>query len=376
MIYFIFFRGYLTTNIKKNQQTIMTGHYFSYISSYRTLPGKWVLEMFHNHLENERLSLSSQIPRAMNPSMVFTVKQQLFDCIRLKQNHILAGKCLSKCSLFLINDNQEYIEESQYEQIPLWIIDDLIMVYLIDKDQSVVECTRYTLKNILSHSIGQELYQKHITNDLVAIYSKPFLSQIQCPIKIQLNLNSSSNPWSITSFDTWFISLVNCLLQQIEHYYIEKKEIGHPYAFIFIQLKQLIQLKIELAKKVFLHLIYCLLLLPANLNIRSLLTNNFNYLLEQLIDSKSENNSSYTQIAKVFFQTINYLRQCPVENLNKRNPTKNSFLNFENNFWLDIDYFQLAKCASKYQCYQSAIIYADIWSTKQRFVLSSFLLMI
>ncbi|CAF3405429.1 unnamed protein product, partial [Rotaria sp. Silwood2] len=209
------------------------------------------------------------------------------------------GKCLSKCSLLLINNNQENLEDDQYEQIPLWIIDDLIMFYLIDKEQSIVECTRYTLKTILNHSIGQELYQKYIKNDLIQIYSKPILSQINFSLKIQTNLNSSLNPWLITSFDIWFISLINYLLKQIEYYYIEKKEIGHPYAFIFIQLKQLVQLKIELAKKLFPHLIYCLLLLPINLNIRQLLTNNFTCLLEQLFDNKCENNITYIQIAKI-----------------------------------------------------------------------------
>ncbi|CAF3093954.1 unnamed protein product, partial [Rotaria sp. Silwood2] len=118
-------------------------------------------------------------------------------------------------------------------------------------------------------------------------------------------------------------------------------------------------------KKLFPHLIYCLLLLPINLNIRQLLTNNFTFLLEQLFDNKCENNITYIQIAKIIFRTINFLRQCPIENLNKRNAGKNLFLNFDNHFWLDIDYFQLAKCASKYQCYQSAIVYTDIWTTKQ-----------
>ncbi|CAF5026175.1 unnamed protein product, partial [Rotaria sp. Silwood1] len=358
--------GYLTNDIKKKHQTITISHYFSYLAHHRSsLPVKWILEMFHNHLENERLTTSSY-SLDIDPSIIFFIKQQLIDCITLKQNHILAGKCLSKCSLFLINNNQENLDNDQYEQIPLWIIDDLIMFYLIDKEQSIVECTRYTLKIILNHSSGQELYQKNIKNNLIEIYSKPFLSQINFPLKIQTNLNSLTNPWLITSFDTWFISLINYLLKQIEYYYIEKKEIGHPCAFIFIQLKQLIQLKIDLGKKLFPHLIYCLLLLPINLNIRQLLTENFTFLLEQLLNNKFENNFTYIQIAKIFFRTINFLRQCPIENLNKRNAGKNLFLNFENHFWLDIDYFQLAKCASKYQCYQSAIIYTDIWTTKQR----------
>ncbi|CAF3575202.1 unnamed protein product, partial [Rotaria sp. Silwood2] len=230
--------GYLTNEIERRHQTITTSHYFSYLSHrHSSLPVKWILEMFHNHLENERLTCSP-CSLDINSSIIFLVKQQLINCITLKQNHILAGKCLSKCSLLLINNNQENLEDDQYEQIPLWIIDDLIMFYLIDKEQSIVECTRYTLKTILNHSIGQELYQKYIKNDLIQIYSKPILSQINFSLKIQTNLNSSLNPWLITSFDIWFISLINYLLKQIEYYYIEKKEIGHRYAFIFIQLKQ------------------------------------------------------------------------------------------------------------------------------------------
>jgi hypothetical protein len=327
--------------------------------------------MFDNHLENER-EKSSQYLFDINPSIINLVKQQLLECLKLKSNHILAGKCLSKCSLFFLNNNhQENIEEDQYEQIPLWILDDLIMFYLIDKDQSIVECTRYTLKNLFNHSIGQDLYEKNLKNDLIQIYSKPFLSQINSSIKIQSNFNSSSNPWlidSLSSFNIWLISLVNYLLKQIHYYYNEKKETGHPYVFLFLQLNQLIQLKIELAKKIFPHLIYCLLLLPTNFNLRQLLTKNLNFLIEQLIENKDEKNFIYIQIGKLIFRTINYLKQCPIENLNKRNNNgKHSFLNFQNHFWLDIDYFQLAKCASKYQCYQSAIIYTDIWTTKQRY---------
>jgi len=356
--------------MKKISHSITTSHYFSYLSYRRSsLPVKWILEMFNNHLENER-EKSSQISFDINSSIIFIVKQQLIECLTLKFNHILAGKCLSKCSLFFLNNNhQENLEEDQYEQIPLWILDDLIMFYLIDKKQSIVECTRYTLKNLFHHSIGQDLYQKSIKNNLIQIYSKPFLSQINCSNKIQSNFNSLSNPWlinSISSFNSWLISLVNYLLKQIDFYYNEKKENGHSYAFIFLQLNQLIQLKIELAKKIFPHLIYCLLLLPTNFNFRQLLTKNFIFLIEQLIENKDEKNFIFIQIGKLIFRTINYLRQCPIEYLNKRNNGKSLFLNFQNHFWLDIDYFQLAKCASKYQCYQSAIIYTDIWTTKQR----------
>ena len=323
--------------------------------------------MFHQHLEKERL-ISCQNSIDIHPSIIFIVKQKLIECIKLKHYHILAGKCLAKCSLFLMYDHQENLDEDFYEQVPLWILNDLIMFYLIDKQQSIVECTYSTLKTIFNHSIGQELYQKYLKDNLIQIYVKPFLSQLNSSIKFQTYINLLSNPWEIiTSFDIWFISLINYLLKQIEYYSIEKNEISHPYAFLFIQLKQLIQLKIDLGKKLFPNLIYCLLLFPTNFNIRQLLTKNFNYLLVQLIDNKYENNLTYVQIAKLIFRTINYLRQCSIENLNKRNSKTKKYSNFENHFWLDIDYFQLATCASKYQCYQSAIMYTDIWTTKQRY---------
>ncbi len=365
-------RDYLPTEVKKTAHSITTSHYFSYLSHRRSsLPVTWILEMFHNHLENERQK-SCQLSWDIDRSIVSLVKQQLIECLTLKSNHILAGKCLSKCPLFFLNNNQhENLEEDEYQPIPLWILDDLIMFYLIDKEQHIVECTRYTLKSLFHHSVGQDLYQKHLKNDLIEIYSKPFLSQINFSTKIQSNSNSSSNPWlinSISSFNTWLISLINYLLKQIDYYYNEKKESGHTYAFVFFQLNQLIQLKIELAKKIFPHLIYCLLLLPVNFNLRQLLTKNFTFLIEQLIENKDEKNWIFIQIAKLIFRTMNYLKQCPIEHLNKRNNGKNSFLNFQNHFWLDIDYFQLAKCASKYQCYQSAIIYTDIWTTKQRYL--------
>lgn len=328
--------------------------------------------MFHDHLEKERQK-SNSYSHNIDLSIISIVKQNLINCLQLKNNHILAGKCLSKCSLFLLDNNnhQEDIEDDQYEQNPLWILEDLILYYLIDKEQNIVECTRYTLKNLFNHSIGQDLYKKNLQNNLIEIYSKPFLSQINSSFKIfESNFQSSTNPWLINSnnsFNHWLISLINYLLKQIDYYYNEKKENGHPYAFIFLQLNQLIQYKIDLCKKLFPHLIYCLLLLPLNVNIRQLLTKNFLFLIEQLISNNDEKNLFYIQISKLIFRTINYLKQCPIENINKRNNGKNSFLSFQNHFWLDIDYFQLAKCASKYQCYQSAIIYTDIWTTKQRY---------
>lgn len=371
--YFVFRRGYLPDGTKKISYSITTSHYFLYLSHHRSsLPYKWILDMFHNHLEQERQKPCQHVSD-IDSSKIGFVKQQLIECLKLKTNHILAGKCLSKCSLFLINNNhEENVEDDDYETISLWILEDLIMFYLIDKEQSIVECSFYSLKNLFNHPVGQDLYQKTNENDLIQIYSKPFLSQLNNSIKLQLNFTSSSNPWSINSiasFNTWLISLVNYLLKQIDYYYNEKKETGHPYAFLFLQLNPLIQLKIELAKKIFPHLIYCLLLLPINFNLRQLLTKNFLYLIEQLNENKDEKIFIYIQISKLIFRTINYLKQYSIENLNKRNNGKNSILNFQNHFWLDIDYFQLAKCASKYQCYQSAIMYTDIWTTKQRYIL-------
>ena len=158
------------------------------------------------------------------------------------------------------------------------------------------------------------------------------------------------------------------LYKQIEYYYVERNETGHPYVFIFIQLKELTQFKIELTKRLFPHLIYCLLLLPIKFNLRQTLSKNFTCLLEQLIDNKNEyDDMTYSQIAKLIFRTINYLRKCPFDIFNKRNVGKNLSFNFKNHFWLDMNYFQLPKCASKYQCYSSAILYTDIWTTKQRY---------
>ena len=121
--------------------------------------------------------------------------------------------------------------------------------------------------------------------------------------------------------------------------------------------------RLGVAKKIFPHLVFCLLLLPSRCNLRQVLSKQLTYLLEQLLEHQYPSSPS---IAELLFRTMNYLRQCPIDSINKRNAGKTDYLNFENHFWLDIDYFQLSRCASKYQCYQSAIIYADIWTTKQR----------
>lgn len=324
--------------------------------------------MFHQHLDNERMH-PSILSIEIDSKIISRVKQQLLDCLKTKTNSILAGKCLSKCSIFHSIITDEDLDEYPYESIPFWILDHLILEDLIDEHQTIVECTRSTLKSLFQHPIGQDFIQKHPKNDRIQIYSKPFLSPVNLSMKLSKNFPSSSNPWLIpptSSFHSWLISLINHLYEQIDFYYHEKKETGHPYAHLFLQINRLIQLKIDLARKIFPHLISCLLFLPANFNFRAILTGNFTMLLEQLIASKDEQNSLYIQIGKLIFQTINFLRQCPIDTINKRNTSKSTILNFQNHFWLDLDYFQLAKCASKYQCYQSAMIYTDIWTTKQR----------
>jgi hypothetical protein len=46
------------------------------------------------------------------------------------------------------------------------------MIYLMEKEQSIDECTLYTLKNLLNHSLEQNWY-KNSRNDSIEIYSKP-----------------------------------------------------------------------------------------------------------------------------------------------------------------------------------------------------------
>ena len=363
-------RGYLTDKVKIKPRVITSSHYLSFLATHcSSLPAQWLLEMFHRQLDIER-ETSSPLPSNIDGPTISTVKQQLLDCIRDKRHPQLAGPCLAKLALFSMEttDNDETLHEEQYEPIPSWVIDDLLMRYLIDREQTIVECARSTLKILFSHSIGQELYHQCFQENFIEIYSVPYLSSANLTfVKVPVwNFSSSSNPWLIAAdaqFDHWFVSLVNNLFKQVHSYYKEKTEKGHPYALVFLQLNPLAQLKLELAIKVFPHLIHSLLLLPANFNLRRSLSKDFNFLLEQLLGSER---NVCQQMAKVIFRTMNYLHQCPLEQLNRRN-SKQPSRNFDNHTWLDIDYLQLAKCASQHRCYQSAIIYTDIWTTKQRY---------
>ena len=191
--------------------------------------------MFHRQLDIERVT-RCPLPSNIDRPSLCTVKQQLLDCVRDKHHFQLAGQCLAKLPLFSmeITGNEETLEEDQYEPIPSWLIDDLLMRYLIDRDQTIVECARSTLKILFSHSIGQELYQQCFQENFIEIYSVPYLSSsnltfVKAPA---WNFSSSSNPWLIPAdarFDHWFISLVNHLYKQIHSYYKEKTEKGHPY---------------------------------------------------------------------------------------------------------------------------------------------------
>ena len=366
--FFSFSSGYLRDKLKNPSQPITTGHYLAFLSSrHSALPVEWVLTMFERHLESEReKSYSDSLD--FDPTSVAIVQRQLLDCIRLKHHQPLAGQCLAKCSLFHGEAQPSSIDQDPYQSVPSWILEDLILVYSIDPEQTIVECTRATLKTICHQALGQELYQKVREDRLIELYAQPFLTGMSASTSSLPSdtIESVSNPWLISpkvSFEHWLFASVNALLKQIDLYYREKNETGHPYALVFLQLRFLTRMKLDLAKKVFPHLIFCLLLLPSSCNVRPVLSKQLTYLLEQLLEHQYP---SSTGIAELLFRTMNYLRQCPIDTINKRNPNKSDFLNFENHFWLDLDYFQLARCASKYQCYQSAIIYADIWTTKQR----------
>lgn len=365
-------RGYVSIENHRLSQSISTRDYFLYLSSIRSsIYSKWQLEMFNEHLDSQR-DKTCRNSIEIDSSLINLVKPRLLDCLKSKTNEILAGQCLAKCWLILNNFHEKiHLEDKEFQADPSWIFDDLLMFYLIDKQQSIVECTRLTLTNIFHHSLGQNLYEKHSKNNLLQIYAKPFLSPLNFSTKIQSNFPSAGNPWFINpkiSFDSWLISLVNCLLKQIDFYYNEKNETGSPYALIFLELSPLIQLKIDLAKNVFPYLIYSLLLLPMNFNFRQSLTKHFRYLIDQLNENKDESNHLFNQISRLVFETINSLKQCSIDCINKRvNSTKNLKDSFQNHFWLDLDYFQLAKCASKYHFYQSASLYIDIWTSKQRY---------
>lgn len=351
---------------------INTRDYFVYLSSiHSSIYSKWQLEVFNEHLDDQR-EKSVRNSNEIDSSLINLVKERLLNCLKSKNNEILAGKCLAKCWLILDNFHEKlHFKDKEFQSNPFWIFDDLLTFYSIDKQQTIVECTRSTLINIFHHSLGQNLYDKHSKTNLLEIYSKPFLSSLNFSTKLQSNFLSTTNPWFINpklSFDSWLTSLVNYLLKQIDFYYNEKSETGYPYALLFLELSQLIQMKIDLAKNVFPYLIYSLLLLPMNFNFRQLLTKHFRYLIEQLNENKDEHHEFFNEISRLVFETINSLKQCSIDCFNKRtNSTKNPKDSFQNHFWLDLDYFQLAKCASKYHCYQSASLYTDIWTTKQRF---------
>ena len=178
-----FSRRYLPDKRKTPSQPVSTGHYLAFLSSRRSsLPVEWVLTMFEQHFENEREKLSFPDPPDVDLTSIAAVKQQLLDCIRLKHHQQLAGQCLAKCSLFHDDVQPSSIDQDPHQSIPSWILEDLILVYSIDQEQNIVECTRATLKTICHQRLGQELYQKVREDRLLEIFAQPFLSGINSSV--------------------------------------------------------------------------------------------------------------------------------------------------------------------------------------------------
>ncbi|CAF0900518.1 unnamed protein product, partial [Didymodactylos carnosus] len=384
----------------------------------KTTPVKWLLTLFLQEINDAYVKGNEQSINTQSLNTIENVKCKLIKCIsgNDRQLSTLAGKCLAKLNCFSSSKSCYDIDDQDddsFNTIPLWILNDLTSSYLIDPNQFVVECSNRTARNLLLIDVGQELLKAHKENSNVVHYLQPFISQKKGVVTSALSeistidydnlgilpvvhMASAESQWSLfnglTSFKQWLNSIVDYLLLELKHNQVES---GHKYAQVFIQLGQLCRLKIQLTKKLFPYLIYSLLLLPKNTNLQQNLSKHIQTLCEQLLSvaynkqqqqqqEQNENQmskSDYSQIASVLFRTINFLRQChrnataistsTSTRSSNSSHTDNSnvtttILNFENNFWLDLDYFQMAKCALAYNVNRSALIYVELWTTTQR----------
>lgn len=363
-----FFKFLIENFLDESKRRISTSSFFEFFARRRTtLNDEFVLELFAQHLEFER-----EKPMEKLDSTLFSiVKEKFRRSIVEKRN---SSKIIAKISANF-DDEEKQIEEN-IDSTPMWIFNELLLEYLIDENQHVVELTRSTLKNLFLLPIGEELFRENHRERLIEIYSIPFYNIVDRPLNSTRNSFVESMTTDFGSIDTtktfefWFKSTMNYLFRQIEIFYDEKNESGHRFAKVFLQLKVFTDFQLDLMTKLFPHLIYSILLLPQKFDLRRSFSKHFSRLIDEL---NEKNGEICAPIGQLVFQTINFLRQCQNETPTKRNSTKtsSSFLNFDNAFWLDVDFFQLAKCATKYRCYSSALIFADIWTTKQRFFFSS-----
>lgn len=329
-----------------------------------SLPNSWILKLLDEFFDSEKLN------QHVEPNLILRVREKLNESVKEKRERKLCGRCLAKIDRFCsirttIEDCRDFPSDDDF----IGLIEQLVEFYSTDDDEMLAETSRLVLRTIFEDPAGREIFENFRENRVLSIFSNFFRPTIVLETNKLSDdeFSSDSDPWRLEenlSFPRWLSRLNEFLFQQIELFYREKNVKGHPLANVFLLLKPLTRIKIDLAKRIFPHLVHSLLFLPNDFQFRTKFTEKFHFLLEQILENPTEVSAS---IGQLVVRTINFLRRSNAETINKRNVGKTTSAKLEHQFCPEMNFFLLSKCAAKFQFFHSAILYADLWATKQRF---------
>ncbi|XP_066028150.1 serine-protein kinase ATM isoform X2 [Pocillopora verrucosa] len=256
----------------------------------------------------------------------------------------------------------------------------LLNSYLIDKKVGVVTAAASCLKKILSTSSGADLLKsfEESKQQQFLCYLEPFkpskkkrssAMDISCEISnSSLEATELWTPGSEVreySHEQWLTRLACTLIKS-----------GFVKDEVLIVLSPICDVKVEFAEHVFPYLIHNILECGDDA-IRTTLSEQFRNFFTfcngtSVVPSRpnsplppNQPSSSKSEVKKESIRTmlavVTYLR---TQNLPKKGRGQSTL--WDNNFWLDLDYLEVASAAQRCSAYFTALLYTEIWADIQK----------
>nr|NP_001107666.1 ataxia telangiectasia mutated [Strongylocentrotus purpuratus]ABY60856.1 ataxia telangiectasia mutated [Strongylocentrotus purpuratus] len=255
------------------------------------------------------------------------------------------------------------------------VILHLLKEYLTDPCVDVVAASAKCLKMVLGTRSGQTFYEQYRDQniDTLLAYLYPFKTSKNKMIKLPA-IDSSDEAfmrhvgeeslWQPVrgSHEEWLKDLTLALIKS-----------GGVRDEILRLLEPICLAKVEFAERVFPYLIHDILTAD-NMVYRQILSEQIKGVFSAFTDSVSDsraptpmpgsldqrNQGLGQRSIKTLLDTIHYLRT------QERSSRTSRFTPWDNNFWLEVDYLQMAKAAQMCEAHFTCLLYSEIWCNEQR----------
>ncbi|XP_063954158.1 serine-protein kinase ATM-like isoform X2 [Lytechinus pictus] len=255
------------------------------------------------------------------------------------------------------------------------VILHLLKEYLTDPCVDVVAASAKCLKMLLGTRSGQIFYEEYKAQniDTLLAYLYPFKTSKNKMIKLPaidttdeafVRHVGDESLWQPVrgSHDKWLKDLTVALIKS-----------GGVRDEILRLLEPVCLAKVEFAERVFPYLIHDILTADNTLYRQTLseqIKGVFNTFTESVINSRAptpmpgsldqRNQGLGQRSIKTLLDTIHYLRT------QGRSSRTSRLTPWDNNFWLDVDYLQMAQAAQMCEAHFTCLLYSEIWCNHQR----------